>query len=111
MSYYEPMTKAPPPARPLARRRLVDAVIEYLQEEISLGRLTPGDRLPTEGELTTSLGVSRTTLREAVAALAHAGLLDVRQGDGTYVRADATAGESLDRRLQRAAILHVYEVR
>ncbi|HEX6535938.1 MAG TPA: FCD domain-containing protein [Gemmatimonadaceae bacterium] len=103
------MTKPAP--RPLARRRLVDAVIEHLQEEISLGRLAPGERLPTEGELTASLGVSRTTVREAVAALAHAGLLDVRQGDGTYVRARAAAAESLDRRLQRAAILHVYEVR
>ncbi|HEU4563606.1 MAG TPA: FadR/GntR family transcriptional regulator [Gemmatimonadaceae bacterium] len=100
-----------PPPRPLARRRLVDGVIEHLQEEISLGRLAPGDRLPTEGELTASFGVSRTTVREAVAALAHAGLLDVRQGDGTYVRAHPGVAESLDRRLQRAAILHVYEVR
>lgn len=103
------MPPAPPPARP--RRRLVDGVIERLQQQVSLGILRPGDRLPTETELTEAFGVSRTTIREAVAVLEHAGLVVVRQGDGTYV-ADWTSGrESLDVRLQRAAALEVYEVR
>lgn len=106
------MTDASRP--PFARRRLVDDVVQHLQQEISLGHYAAGSRLPTETALTAALGVSRTTLREAVAALSHAGLLEVRQGDGTYVRAPADAGavaESLDQRLRRAAILHVYEVR
>lgn len=71
---------------PFARRRLVHEVIDHLRSEISSGRLASGSRLPPEAKLTTQLGVSRTTLREAMIVLAHNGLVDVRQGDGTYVR-------------------------
>lgn len=99
------------PASRISRRRLVDQVIEQIQEWISLGQVAPGDRLPVEDSLTTTLGVSRTTLREAVSVLARAGVLDVRQGDGTYVREPAPVGEPLDRRLRRAAALDVWEVR
>jgi GntR family transcriptional repressor for pyruvate dehydrogenase complex len=94
-----------------SRRRLIDTVIERIQQQVSLGVLRPGDRLPTETELTEAFGVSRTTVREAVVVLAHAGLLQVRQGDGTYV-VDAPSGrEALDTRLKRAAALDVYEAR
>ncbi|MEO7042704.1 MAG: FadR/GntR family transcriptional regulator [Gemmatimonadaceae bacterium] len=93
------------------RRRLTDVVIDRIQQQISLGVLAPGDRLPTETELTETLGVSRTTIREAVVVLAHAGLLHVRQGDGTYVTSAGAGRESLDDRLRRAAVLEVYEVR
>jgi GntR family transcriptional repressor for pyruvate dehydrogenase complex len=98
-------------ARPISRRRLVDQIIEEIQEWISLGQFTPGERLPVEDALTTKLGVSRTSLREAVSVLARSGVLDVRQGDGTYVREPVPAGESLHARLRRAAALDVYEVR
>lgn len=93
------------------RRRLVDEVLEQLQRTISLGTVSPGSRLPTEGELMVQLGVGRSTLREAVKVLAHAGLLEVRQGDGTYVRAKADPSEPLERRLRRAHIRDVFEVR
>ena len=69
-----------------ARRRLVDEVIDHLRVEISSGRLASGSRLPPEAKLTAQLGVSRTTLREAMVVLSHDGLVDVRQGDGTYVK-------------------------
>lgn len=98
-------------AKRRARPRLVDGVIERLQQQVSLGMLRPGDRLPTETELTAAFGVSRTTIREAVAVLQHAGLLQVRQGDGTYVADWSSGSEALDRRLKRAAALEVYEVR
>jgi len=95
-----------------SRRSLVDLVIARIQQQISLGVLVPGKRIPTETELGDVLGVSRTTIREAVVVLAHMGLLEVRQGDGTYVMATAAPGrESLDQRLRRAAALEVYEVR
>ncbi|HTL96779.1 MAG TPA: GntR family transcriptional regulator [Gemmatimonadaceae bacterium] len=74
-----------------ARRRLVDEVIDHLRTEISSGRLASGSRLPPEPKLTVQLGVSRTTLREAIVVLSHAGLVDVRQGDGTYVKPIAAA--------------------
>jgi GntR family transcriptional repressor for pyruvate dehydrogenase complex len=95
----------------MIRRRLVDQVIEELQQRISLGVLVPGERLPTEDQLTAQLGVSRTTLREAVGVLTHAGLIDVRQGDGSYIRQAPEREESLDRRLRRAAASEVYEIR
>lgn len=93
------------------RRQLVASVIQQLQERISLGEIHPGSKLPPEPELMAQFGVGRSTLREAVRVLAHAGLLEVRQGDGTYVRAASEAAEPLDRRLRRAAIAEVYEVR
>jgi DNA-binding FadR family transcriptional regulator len=49
------------------------------------GRLRPGDRLPVEKDLAVALGVSRNPLREGVRALSIMGVLETRQGDGTYV--------------------------
>jgi len=64
---------------------VADVAIERIREEILASRLEPGSRLPAEGELAKMLGVSRSSVREAVKALVHARVLDVRQGDGTYV--------------------------
>ncbi len=63
-------------------------VVERLVAEISSGRLTPGAQLPTEQELTAALGVSRTVVREAVAALRAEGLVETRQGVGAFVVRD-----------------------
>lgn len=59
--------------------------IERLRSLIASGDLPPGSRLPREPDLAAQLGLSRTSMREAVTALAHAQVLDVRRGDGTYV--------------------------
>lgn len=59
--------------------------IEAIKQMITDGELRPGDRLPREAELAERLGLSRNSLREAVRALAFIRVLDVRQGDGTYV--------------------------
>src|SRR5690242_18641530 len=67
------------------RIAVTDEAIEKLRAMIVSGRLRPGDRLPREADLATSLGLSRSSLREAVRALALVRILDVRQGDGTYV--------------------------
>ncbi|OIV36874.1 GntR family transcriptional regulator [Mangrovactinospora gilvigrisea] len=69
------------------RSRLADQVIAQLRAQITSGEWPVGSRIPTEPELVEQLGVARNTIREAVRALAHAGLLDIRQGSGTYVRA------------------------
>jgi DNA-binding FadR family transcriptional regulator len=87
-----------PNTTPFGRRRLVDEVIDHLREEISSGKLPTGTRLPAEAKLTEQLGVSRTTLREAIVVLSHAGLVDVRQGDGTFVRERQVADHALDNR-------------
>jgi DNA-binding FadR family transcriptional regulator len=64
---------------------LTDEAIEKIKAMIVSGALRPGDRLPKEAELAGELGLSRSSLREAVRALAMANILDVRRGDGTYV--------------------------
>jgi GntR family transcriptional regulator len=56
-----------------------------LREKISSGAFTAGERLPTEIELISEYGVSRITVRQALAALAKDGLIERRQGRGTYI--------------------------
>ena len=60
---------------------------DQLEGMIESGEYNVGDRMPTEPELMEMFQVSRNTIREAVQSLTWAGLLEVRQGDGTYVRA------------------------
>jgi DNA-binding FadR family transcriptional regulator len=70
---------------------LAEKVLAWLSAEIRGGRLAPGDRLPTEQELTSTMGVSRTVVREAVAALRADGLVVTRRGSGAYVADNPTA--------------------
>ncbi|MGH7919787.1 MAG: FadR/GntR family transcriptional regulator, partial [Candidatus Dormibacteraceae bacterium] len=93
----------------ISRISLVDQVIDALTGGIIAGDTPIGTRLPPESALTRQLGVGRSTLREAVRILAHQGVLEVRQGDGTYVR--GTPLEPLERRLRRAALTEIVEVR
>jgi DNA-binding FadR family transcriptional regulator len=64
---------------------VTDEAIEKIKAMIVSGELRPGDRLPKEADLADRLGLSRNSLREAVKALSLIRVLDVRQGDGTYV--------------------------
>ncbi|MFF0122355.1 FadR/GntR family transcriptional regulator [Micromonospora arida] len=64
---------------------LTDEAIGKIKTMITSGELGPGDRLPKEADLARRLGLSRNSLREAVKALSIIRILDVRQGDGTYV--------------------------
>lgn len=99
---------------PLASTRrtgLVDQVIAQLRAQIDSGEWGVGDRIPTETELSDQLEVGRNTVREAVRALAHAGLLEIRQGAGTFVRAASELGGALRRRLERSRLRETLEVR
>lgn len=71
-------------------RNLTGEVVERLANGIRCGLLAPGERLPTEQELMSALGVSRTVVREAVAALKAEGLVTTRQGSGAFVAADGS---------------------
>ncbi|MGH3357989.1 MAG: FadR/GntR family transcriptional regulator [Nocardioidaceae bacterium] len=64
---------------------VTDEAILRIKEMLLRGQLKPGDRLPPEKELSEELGLSRSSLREAVKALELIRVLDVRRGDGTYV--------------------------
>lgn len=98
---------------PLAETRrsgLVDQVIEQLRTAIADGEWPIGERIPPEPELASTLGVSRNTVREAVRALAHGGLLQVRQGDGTRVRATSELSGAV-RKLCGSELREVLQVR
>jgi GntR family transcriptional regulator len=60
-------------------------IAESLLDRIETGQLAPGDRLPPERTLSEMLGVTRMTLRRALGMLEAQGLLERRQGDGTYI--------------------------
>ena len=93
-----------------ARSSLVDHTTAALRAEITSGRWPVGGRIPPEAKLSDMLQVSRGTLREAVRVLSAAGLLEVRQGDGTYVRNRQDQSELL-RRINHAELHHHFEVR
>ncbi len=97
--------------RTARRASLVDQVIDQLKDEIASGAWAVGDKIPPEPALTESLGVGRNTIREAVKALTHAGLLECRQGDGTYVRATSELSGAVRRRLRTAELVEILQVR
>ncbi|CAG6397458.1 FCD domain-containing protein [Streptomyces cocklensis] len=89
---------------------LVEQATEHLREQILGGQWPVGTRLPGETALATSLGVGRSTVREAVRALAEAGLVKSRQGAGVFV-ISTEPQQDFGARLRRAALAEVYEVR
>ncbi|MDN3270160.1 FadR/GntR family transcriptional regulator [Streptomyces sp. MA15] len=95
---------------------LTDQAVTKIRELIRSGDLRPGARLAPEAQLSAQLGLSRTSLREAVKMLSAAGVLDVRRGDGTYVtslsprRLLANLESAVDL-LQDDTLLEVMEVR
>ncbi|MEY9968968.1 DNA-binding FadR family transcriptional regulator [Streptacidiphilus sp. MAP12-16] len=93
------------------REPLADQVIAQLRAQITSGEWPVGSRIPTEVELVEQLGVARNTVREAVRALAHNGLLDIRQGSGTYVLATSELAGVMHRRFADAEQEQVAELR
>lgn len=100
-----------PALRAARRTGLIDQVIEQLREQITGGAWPIGGRIPTEAELAQLTGTSRNTVREAVQSLVHAGLLERRQGSGTYVLAASELAGAVSRRVAGARHVHVLEVR
>jgi DNA-binding FadR family transcriptional regulator len=71
---------------PLRGPALYTSIRDYIKQYILEHNLKPGDALPPEGQLVEDLGVGRSSVREAVKSLQSMGIVDVRQGDGLYVR-------------------------
>ncbi len=92
------------------KRSLVDIALEHMRQRIESGTWVTDQRLPPEPALASELGMSRNTVREAVRVLTFAGLLEVRQGDGTYVRACADPLDAM-KVLSRCSIEHARETR
>ncbi|MGF6351743.1 FadR/GntR family transcriptional regulator [Variovorax sp. W2I14] len=92
------------------RTSLADAAADSIRNEISAGRWAIGARIPIEPQLAQLLGVSRGTVREAVKTLVSRGLLEVRQGSGTYVRSGYDPSASLQK-MRLASLRDQFEVR
>jgi DNA-binding FadR family transcriptional regulator len=103
------------PLQPIARVSLRDIIIERLGQFIQQEHIQPGARLPPEATLARTLGVSRSSVREAVSALASQGLLTRRAGHGTYLTAGVgqliTRGLALRLTLDPQTFRHVLEAR
>ena len=99
------------PLRSTERTALVPQVILQLQAQITSGEWAVGTRIPPEPDLASALGVGRNTLREAVLALVHAGLLERRQGSGTFVVGSRELAGAVARRVADAQLAEVLEVR
>ncbi|GIL09002.1 MAG: GntR family transcriptional regulator [Chloroflexota bacterium] len=65
--------------------RIYEQIVTKIEQQILSGELTPGDKLPSERELTKEFGVSRVAVREAVKTLREKGLVDIQLGRGTFV--------------------------
>jgi DNA-binding FadR family transcriptional regulator len=100
-----------PALRAARRAGLIEQVIDQLREQILAGTWSIGSRIPTESELAQLTGTSRNTVREAVQSLVHTGLLERRQGSGTYVLAASELAGAVGRRVATAHHVHVLEVR
>lgn len=97
--------------RSTSRTTLSGQVINELERLVESGEWPVGTRIPPEPELMRDLQVSRNTLREAVRALVHTGVLDSRPGDGTYVAATDGFAAALARRFRNSEALEILDVR
>lgn len=95
--------------RPVPGGSTVEAVLDQLRAQVASGTWQVGDRIPGEVDLTRQLQVSRPAVREAIRALSQIGMLEVRRGDGTYVRS-ASDPRPLLSRVERATLREVFEV-
>jgi DNA-binding FadR family transcriptional regulator len=104
------MTSSPP----VPRTKLSARIVEALRDDLVGGAIQAGQKLPTETQLTAQFGVSRTVVREAIAALAADGLVEARQGSGVFATRHLTStlgamASEMGRRVSSA--LNVLEVR
>ncbi|WP_425800360.1 FadR/GntR family transcriptional regulator [Desulfitobacterium sp. Sab5] len=72
--------------KPIKTRKIYEEIVEQIRELVTSKNLKPGDRLPSERDLAARLHVSRASVREALSALEMLGMLEIRSGEGTYIR-------------------------
>lgn len=76
---------------PIRREPLANEIARRLVEYLLSGEVSPGERMPSERELAQAFGVGRSAMREAIKSLSLIGLVEVRHGDGTYLRKSDSA--------------------
>lgn len=93
------------------RLSLVQQVVAQIEHLIEHEHWKVGDKIPPETALMEQFDVSRNTLREAIRALVHTGLLETKQGSGTIVRSTSALGAILHRHIERSDVFETLEVR
>src|ERR671937_3249214 len=118
MERRRPSPERPPSSMDLApvkSTRIYEEIVRQIKAMISEGRLKSGDQLPPERDLAEKFLVSRTSVREALRALESVGLIEIRPGEGTFVRevsVDALVEPlALVLLSQRAMIAELFEAR
>ena len=81
----EGVSEMPEYLKKINRSSVVQRVIDRLTEAMLSGELKPGDKIPTEMELSEQLGVARNSIREAIKILVYIGVLEIKRADGTFV--------------------------
>ncbi len=100
---------------PIKTKRLYEEIVEQIKQLITNGNLKPGDRLLAERELAEQFQVSRASVREAIRTLEMLGVIDIRPGEGTFVR--STDADDIIRPLamflavERSSLLDMFEMR
>jgi GntR family transcriptional repressor for pyruvate dehydrogenase complex len=100
--------------RAVKRKTIHQEIIAQIREELAEGRWKPGDRLPSERDLSERFRVSRASVREAIRALESMGLVKIKTGEGTYVASGAEAVLSPLVSIilqQKDVLLDIYEAR
>ena len=77
--------------KPIKTRKIYEEVVEQLKVMLTDGELKPGDKLPSERDMAESLSVSRASVREALTTLEAIGILEIKPGEGTFVRQTSDA--------------------
>lgn len=72
--------------QPIRTKKIYEEIVAQVKKSLSEGKLLPGERFYSERELSDKLGVSRASVREAIRTLNTMGVLEVRPGEGTFVR-------------------------
>jgi GntR family transcriptional repressor for pyruvate dehydrogenase complex len=100
---------------PIKAKKLYEEIVEQINQLITGGELKPGDKLLPERELAERLQVSRASVREAIRALELLGFVEIRPGDGTFVR-DTNTDEiirplAMFLAVEKSSLLDMFEVR
>ena len=95
----------------IKRDSLSKQVSDQLEKMIENGEFEVGDKIPTESDLMEAFQVSRNTVREAIRALTWNGILEVKQGDGTYVRSKNRFRANMKKRYDEVSLDDITEAR
>jgi GntR family transcriptional repressor for pyruvate dehydrogenase complex len=101
--------------KPIKAKKIYEEIVEQIKQLMAGGDLKPGDRLLPERELAERLQVSRASVREAIRALEMMGFVDIRPGEGTFVR-DTNTNDIIQPlamflAVEKTSLLEMFEIR